>query len=94
MITATTLAARLDTLLGGELDRQIIADAVLEIIALDTDEMIVLPIAPRGHPADHCTVARIVPVGGVTPAFLSDPISYDYIRTRFNGLLFSKGNVR
>lgn len=85
MITAETLAGRLDTLLGGDLDRLVIAEAVLQVIALDTDELIVLPIAPRGSPADHFTVARIVPCGGVTPAFLADRASHDFIRNRFKG---------
>lgn len=83
MITAATLAARLDPLLGTELDRKVIAEVVLEVIALDSDELVVLPIAPRGSPADHFTVARITPCGGVTPAFLADPASHDFIRNRF-----------
>ena len=94
MITAATLAARLDTLLGGELDRQVIAEAVLQIIALDDDQLIVLPIAPMRADVeadlwpdlqDHHTIARIVPAGGCTPAFLADPQSHDYIRNRFRG---------
>lgn len=85
MITADTLAARLDTLLGGAPDWQIIAEAVLQIIALDDDQMIVLPIAPINGLEDHLTIARIVPTGGVNPDFLSDPQAYDYIRNRFKG---------
>ena len=94
MITAATLAARLDTLLGGELDRQVIAEAVLQIIALDDDQLIVLPIAPMRADVeadlwpdlqDHHTIARIVPAGGCSPAFLADPQSHDYIRNRFRG---------
>lgn len=94
MITAATLAARLDTLLGGELDRQIIAETVLQVIALDSDQLIVLPIAPKrtdveGNPwpslEDHHTIARIVPAGGCSPAFLADHQSHDYIRNRFRG---------
>lgn len=85
MITANTLAARLDTLLGGAPDWQIIAEAVLQIIALDDDQMIVLPIAPINGLEDHLTIARIVPTGGVSPDFLADPQAYDYIRNRFRG---------
>ena len=85
MITAETLAKRLDALLGGELDRQVIAEAVLQIIALDDDGVIVLPIAPINGLEDHLTIARIVPTGGVSPDFLADPQAYDYIRNRFKG---------
>lgn len=94
MITAATLAARLDTLLGGELDRQVIAEAVLQIIALDDDQLIVLPVAPMRAEVEadlwpdlqgHHTIARIVPTGGCSPAFLADPQSHDYIRNRFRG---------
>ena len=94
MITAATLAARLDTLLGGELDRQVIAEAVLQIIALDDDQLIVLPVAPMRADVeadlwpdlqDHHTIARIVPAGGCSPAFLADPQAHDYIRNRFRG---------
>lgn len=94
MITADTLAKRLDTLLGGDLDRQVIAEAVLQIIALDEDQLIVLPIAPHRPEMeadlwpdlkDHHTIAKIVSAGGCSPEFLSDPQSYDYIRNRFKG---------
>lgn len=83
MITANTLSVGLDRLLGSAPDWQIIAEAVLQLIARDTDELVILPIAPPGSPADHFTVARITPCGGVTPAFLADPASHDFIRNRF-----------
>lgn len=83
MITAETLAARLDTLLGGDRDRQVIAEAVLQIIALDSDQLIVLPVAPEGSPADHHTIARVVAVGGATARYVADPASIDGIRNRF-----------
>lgn len=94
MITADTLAKRLDTLLDCKAGWQTIAEAVLQIIGLDDDQLIVLPIAPMRADVeadlwpdlqDHHTIARIVPAGGCSPAFLADPHSHDYIRNRFRG---------
>lgn len=89
MITPATLAARLETVLdpmaGADLDRRTIAEAVLEILALDSDQMITLPRAPEGMPADHFTVAWFIPFAGASRGFVEDlPALKDWARARFN----------